>query len=128
MQLPYLLAKAGNLETFYSSFQYVVGMAVVMVTLTALWGICALTAWLIKTLVPTPAAAAVAPAPPVDMEPRPAAAERAASGVSPEIVAVVAAAVHTAVGKGARVVSIKPQDSNWEKAGRQAVLGSHRLR
>jgi hypothetical protein len=128
MQLPFLLASSSNLETFFSGFRHLAGAFVVLGTLSALWGICALTAWLIKTLVPTPVAAAVAPAPPVDMEPPPAAAERAASGVSPEIVAVVAAAVHSAVGKGARVVSIKTQDSNWEKAGRQAVLGSHRLR
>jgi len=48
--------------------------------------------------------------------------------LSPQIVAVIAAAVHTAVGKGHRVVSIKPHDSNWEKFGRQSVFFSHRLR
>lgn len=126
MHLTYLLAQAGKMETFLSSFQYLTGVLVVLVTLSILWGICAFTGWLVKTLIPTPAT--VAPARPVASKPQPAAAPAATSGVPPEIVAVIAAAVHSAVGKDARVVSIKPPDFTWEKAGRQAVLGSHRLR
>jgi len=121
--------KAGIWDTFLSGFPHLIGMLVVMITLTGLWGVCSLTAWLIKTLVPEPVAAAVAPVPPVDVErPRPHTAPAATSGIPPEVVAVIAAAVHTAVGKGHKIVAIKPQDSNWEKAGRQSVLGSHRIR
>ena len=122
--------KAGIWDTFLSGFPHLIGMLVVMITLTGLWGVCSLTAWLIKTLVPEPVAEAVAPVPPVDVErPQPlAAAPVATAGIAPEIVAVIAAAVHTAVGKGHKIVAIRPQDSNWEKAGRQSVLGSHRIR
>lgn len=120
--------KPGIWHTFLDAIPHVTGMFVVLTTLAVLWGVCALTAWLIKTLIPEPAAAAVESAPPVDLEHPPAAAAVSASGISPEIVAVIAAAVHTAVGKGHKVVAIKTQDSNWEKAGRQSVLGSHRIR
>lgn len=123
-------AKTGIWDTFLAGFPHLLGMFVVLCTLACLWGVCALTAWLIKTFVPEPVAATVAPAPPVDVErahPH-AAAPAPASGIAPEVVAAIAAAVHTAVGKGHKVVAIKPQDTNWEKAGRQAVLGSHRIR
>jgi hypothetical protein len=43
-------------------------------------------------------------------------------------VAVIAAAISTVGGKKVRIVSIKPQSSSWEKAGRQSVLSSHRIR
>ena len=122
--------KPGIWDTFLSGFPHLIGMLVVLTTLAGLWGVCSLTAWLIKTLVPEPVAETVAPVPPVDVErPRPlAAAPVATAGIAPEIVAVIAAAVHTAVGKGHKIVAIRPQDSNWEKAGRQSVLGSHRIR
>lgn len=48
--------------------------------------------------------------------------------IAPEIVAVIAAAVHSAIGKGHQIVAIKPQDSNWGQAGRQSVLSSHKIR
>jgi hypothetical protein len=123
-------AKAGNWETFLSGFPHLIGMLVVMITLTGLWGVCALTAWLVKRLAPEPVAATVAPAPPVDVERQQsrAAAPASTSGIAPEIVAVIAAAVHTAVGKGHKVISIKPHDTNWQQAGRHSVLGSHRIR
>lgn len=123
-------AKAGIWDTFLAGFPHLIGMLVVLLTLSGLWGVCSLTAWLIKTLVPEPVAATVAPAPPVDVEHAQsrAVAPASTSGIAPEVVAVIAAAVHTAVGKGHKVVAIKPQDSNWERAGRQAVLGSHRIR
>jgi len=44
------------------------------------------------------------------------------------IVAVIAAAVQTMLDEKHRIISIKPQDSSWEKAGRQAILSSHRIR
>ncbi len=123
-------AKAGIWETFLGGFPHLLGMLVVLITLACLWGVCSLTAWLIKTVVPEPVTAAIAPAPPVDAE-RPHSASPAPAstqGIAPELVAVIAAAVHTAVGKGHKVISIKPQDTNWQQAGRHAVLGSHRIR
>jgi Na+-transporting methylmalonyl-CoA/oxaloacetate decarboxylase gamma subunit len=98
---------------------YTVGALVVIATLTTLWGVCALTAKLIQVLIPEPAAPAPKTAP---------AAPAPAVGIAPEIVAVVAAAVATATGKSHRIVSIKRQSTGWEKAGRQSVLTSHKIR
>jgi hypothetical protein len=49
-------------------------------------------------------------------------------GISPEIIAVIAAAVATVTGKSHRIISIKPMSTSWERAGRQSVLTSHRIR
>jgi len=32
------------------------------------------------------------------------------------------------LGEKYKIIAIKPQDTSWEKAGRQAVLSSHRIR
>jgi Na+-transporting methylmalonyl-CoA/oxaloacetate decarboxylase gamma subunit len=48
--------------------------------------------------------------------------------ISPEIIAVIAAAVACHTGQAQRVVSIKRQSSSWELVGRQSVLTSHRIR
>ncbi|MBC8126289.1 MAG: OadG family protein [Gloeobacteraceae cyanobacterium ES-bin-144] len=48
--------------------------------------------------------------------------------ITPEIIAVIAAAVAYVVGSPQRIVSIKRQSTTWEKAGRQSVLSSHRIR
>ncbi len=63
-------------------------------------------------------AAPVAPEPSV---PQPA-------GITPDIIALIAAAVATVLGTTHRIVSIKSQNSHWEKAGRQSILTSHRIR
>jgi hypothetical protein len=52
----------------------------------------------------------------------------AAAGIAPEILAAIAAAVATATGQSHRIISIKPMSTSWEKAGRQSVLTSHRIR
>jgi hypothetical protein len=48
--------------------------------------------------------------------------------IAPEIIAVITAAVATVTGTSHRVVSIRHQSSSWEKAGRQSVLTSHKIR
>ena len=74
---------------------------------------------------PTP----VAPSPPASapVMPQPAPAI-ATDGIAPEIIAVIAAAVATATASSRRIVSVKTQDPHWEKAGRQSILTSHRIR
>jgi hypothetical protein len=105
---------------------YLVGIVIVILTLTTLWGVCELTARLIKWVMPdaipppVPAkAAASGPGP---------AAPRSPEGIAPEIVAVIAAAVATATGPSHRIISIRSQSATWTKAGRQSVLSSHRIR
>ena len=97
---------------------HLAGMVMVLATLTALWGVCALTAKLVHLAEPAAAPpAATAPAPP-PVEER----------IAPEIVVVIAAAVTATVGRHHRIVSIRTQSSTWERAGRQSVLTSHRIR
>jgi Na+-transporting methylmalonyl-CoA/oxaloacetate decarboxylase gamma subunit len=128
--LPIFLAAAEKMsvgKTFLAAIPHLLGMVVVMVTLTVLWGVCELVSYLIKTYVPVTAEVAAPKAAPA-ASPAPAAQAAATSGLSPETIAVIAAAVNTVAGSGYKVVAIKPQNSNWEKAGRQSVLSSHKLR
>lgn len=72
----------------------------------------------------------IQPAPPVSAPPPPAATPTAfAAGIPPEIVAVIAAAVASINhGRKLHIISIKPMSTSWERAGRQSVLTSHRIR
>jgi hypothetical protein len=86
----------------------------------------------VKSLVAKPVAAqpqAVAaplPAPaPISAKPLPEAIEDA---IPSEIIAVIAAAVSCFTTSNHRIVSIRRQSSTWERAGRQSVLTSHRIR
>ena len=95
----------------------------------------------IKTLIskPTVAAPPVASAPPA-AAPAPvvvsaptaavvaAAPVPATDSIPPEILAVIAAAVAVVTDKSRRVISIRKIDTAWERAGRQSVLSSHKIR
>ncbi len=127
MQFTPILALADKASTsVMDALPHLAGMIMVMATLTILWGICALTAKLVHNFIPEPVAAPLAAAPVA----KPAATPRpvASAGIAPEIVAVIAAAVATATGHSHRVISIKPMSTSWERAGRQSVLTSHRIR
>lgn len=80
--------------------------------------------------VPAPAAPVVAP--PVAPAPPPAASEVAPAvsddAITPEIVAIISAAVASVTDSAHRIVSIRRQSSTWERAGRQSILTSHRIR
>lgn len=120
MHLIPTLALAGKAHvSILDALPHMAGMLMVMITLTILWGVCALTARLIRILIP-PAAPVVTPAAK--------AVPATADPIPPEIMAVIAAAASTVAGGKIRVVSIKPHISSWEKAGRQSVLSSHRIR
>jgi glutaconyl-CoA decarboxylase len=126
---------AAHSHSIIDALPHMAGMLMVLATLAFLWGVCAFTATIIKLLlrdpkpVPAPvptASAAAAPvaAPAVAQTPAP-----ETSGIAPEIVAVIAAAVATVTGnQPVRIVSIKPMSTSWERAGRQSVLTSHRIR
>lgn len=122
-------------HSFFDALPHMAGMAVVMITLAVLWGICAFTAKMVSIAFPEKAPAKPVAPPAVAAEPS--AATRATtaapapadSGVSSEIVAVIAAAVATVTrNEPVRIVSIKPMSTSWERAGRQSVLTSHRIR
>jgi Na+-transporting methylmalonyl-CoA/oxaloacetate decarboxylase gamma subunit len=113
--------------TVMDALPHLGGMVMVLVTLTVLWGVCAITAKLIEVLMPEP-----------EPTPQPAPARLAAmpgvqsrvedEGTPPEIITAIAAAVACFIGPSHRIVSIRRQSTSWEKAGRQSVLTSHRIR
>lgn len=119
---------AAHSHSILDALPHIAGMAMVLITLTFLWGVCALTAKLVAILMPEqkPAPATNSPTP---TPPSPAAAPPAApAAIPPEIVAVIAAAIASTIGQSVRIISIKPMSSSWERAGRQSVLTSHRIR
>jgi hypothetical protein len=72
--------------------------------------------------------APVAPSPalePVSAKPSP---EATDDVIPSEIIAVIAAVVSCFTSSNHRIVSIRRQSSTWERAGRQSVLTSHRIR
>lgn len=115
------------------------GMLMVLLTIVALWGLTVLISKIVAIIqsktpgaMPStatgPAAAPAAAAVPATAAPA-APAAPAAAGIPPEIVAVIAAAVATSLqSPSVRIVSIKPMSTAWERAGRQSVLTSHRIR
>lgn len=63
--------------------------------------------------------------------PAPARVDSAAAGPTPEEVAVIAVAVHSVLGTGARVVAVVPPDASaqaWSREGRREVFQSHQIR
>ena len=76
---------------------------------------------------------AVAPAPAAAAEPTPAQVaalaasiyDAAASSITPELVAVIAAAVKVTVGQESRILDIKPVNSSYAQSGRASIMNSH---
>lgn len=77
--------------------------------------------------------APAAPVAPVAAEPTPAQVaalaasiyDTAASSITPELVAVIAAAVKVTVGQESRILAIKPVDSSYAQSGRASIMNSH---
>lgn len=121
---PFIVLAQKPATSVMDALPHLAGMLLVMVTLCILWGVCELTARMVRTFAPQPAAT---PAP----VPLAAAASPGPAGeqaTPPEIIAVIAAAVASVTGRSHRIISIKRQNTTWEKVGRQSVLTSHRIR
>jgi hypothetical protein len=121
MQLPFILALAENAgcSAFDQMLRFFGIAAIVWAFFNGL-----------KSLISKPPA----PQPPVAAplaarSPQPALATTAGpEAIAPETIAVITAAVATTTGSCRRIVAIKQQASHWAKAGRQAVLTSHKIR
>lgn len=123
-----------RLDQMFAAFPHLAGMLMVMVSLTVLWGLCALTAKMVAiflpdpTPTPTPKSVPMATTPVTASAAQPTPPASASDSIAPEIVAVIAAAVAVATGGTSRIVTIKRQSPAWQMAGRQSVLSSHRIR
>ena len=51
--------------------------------------------------------------------------DAAASSITPELVAVIAAAVRVTVGQESRILDIKPVDTSYASSGRSSIMNSH---
>jgi hypothetical protein len=111
--LPILAAT--KVATFWSAMPHLLGMLMVMLSLAILWWVCSLTALLVRIFI-TAKGKTDSPQP------------EESSAIPPEMLAVITAAANSAIGRDYKTVSIKSQDSNWERAGRQSVLTSHKIR
>ncbi|KAB2639269.1 MAG: hypothetical protein DVB25_05930 [Verrucomicrobia bacterium] len=120
---------AVTLAGIFNSLAYYVGTLVIIASLA--WsGFC-----LLSYLLRRPAPPAVPASLPVRVTPVPtplpvaeALGASTEGAISAAIIAVIAAAVQTIVDEKHKIISIKPQDSSWEKVGRQAILSSHHIR
>jgi Na+-transporting methylmalonyl-CoA/oxaloacetate decarboxylase gamma subunit len=126
MNLIPLLALTQKPDTsVMDALPHLVGMLMVFATLAILWGVCALSAKLIQVFLPEPALK------PATIKPTPLPVVQSGvedAGTPPEIIAAIAAAVACFTGPSHRIVSIRCQSTSWEKAGRQSVLTSHKIR
>ncbi len=133
------LASIGNLDLDAVSYQ-IIGMLVVFCCLGLLCIILSISGSVAvrmenKRRARQEALAAQAPVPavPAAAELSPAAVAALAAGIydtasstiTPEIVAVIAAAVKYTVGSEARVLSIRPVDGGYARSGRDAIMSSH---
>ena len=114
----------GHSHSVMNALPHLGGMLMVLVTLAILWGLTALVSKVVailpkakQTASAAKPTAPIAPATPPFQE-----------GVPPEIIAVISAAVAAIAGPNRRVISIQPMSTSWERAGRQSVLTSHRIR
>lgn len=123
MQVHTILAAATAGASGASNYPYLLGLLAIFIALVAIFRVSALKQELEKSSSPQPQPAP-APAAKSVAAVQPAAVE----GTPPEIVAVIAAAVASMTGGRGRVISIKPMSTSWERAGRQSVLTSHRIR
>ena len=120
-------ALALTLAGIFDSLAHFVGSLVIIASLV--WsGFCLLSYLLRRGTPASRHVATAAAAIPRQAAPAPQAAVTPDAAIPDAIIAVIAAAVQTMLDEKHKIISIKPQDSSWEKAGRQAVLSSHRLR
>lgn len=81
------------------------------------------------------APAPVAAAPVLGPEPTPAQVaalaagiyDAAASSITPEVIAAIAAAVKVSIGNEARILDIKPVDTTYGQSGRTSIMNSHSI-
>lgn len=109
------------------------GLIVVFLVLGSIWFLLELIgkvfqrrdAALAKARSIAPAPAAVVPASPTATSPA-----ASSDGPPPEIVALIAAVVHTTFGPGHRIAAINPAriDQDWAREGRRQIFASHRVR
>lgn len=123
MTLPFLAVTLTPASDTTETLVFVaIGFFIVMAALATLWGVFTFTGSIFKRLQSTAK---------IEAEPQLKPAEES-STLTPQIEAVIVAAVASIVGGPHRVISVKPSDSrqasSWAMEGRTRHMGSHRVR
>jgi Na+-transporting methylmalonyl-CoA/oxaloacetate decarboxylase gamma subunit len=108
-----------TVHSFVDSLEHLIGFGVVLIALTALWGV---TAGIGAIAGPRRTATAPAGAP------AKAAPAGGTQGIPEEEVAAIAATVAVLMGRRSRVVSIRSVAQDWSREGRRDHFASHRIR
>lgn len=119
MQPHGILAAAANVQGA-ENYPYYLSLLAIVISLIAIFRASAPAAGKIQSQAPASPASPLATGVPQAVP--------ASHAIPLEIVAVIAAAVATMTGGSQRIISIKPMSTSWERAGRQSVLTSHRIR
>jgi len=120
-------AMALTVSSMFDGLVHFIGTVVILVSVG--WSAFCLLSYLVRRSAPAaPPASVPVAATPRPLHPPHLESSSPAHSIPDHIIAVIAAAVYTALDDKHRIISIKPQDSAWEKAGRQAILTSHRIR
>jgi hypothetical protein len=125
-----LLAYLPDFPTLGESFGFQLnGLIVVMLALSSIWGTLELIGLYFKRAERLARASAPGPAAPTSAETA-SAVPATASGLAPETVAVIAAAVYATVGGRFRIHAVTPAELpvDWAREGRREIFASHRLR
>jgi len=121
----YIITVATTTASGTENYPYLLSLVALVVSLAAIFQLASLR----RALNDKTAATTSLPQSSAAASPRPAATPATRQDeIAPEIVAVIAAAIHSVTGKNRRIISIKKVDTSWEKSGRQSVLTSHRIR
>lgn len=115
---------ATGLVHFFETFEYLTGFLLVILTLTMMWG---MTALIGRFFIGRENRTTSAPAPAIEAAPAPAPAP-VPDGLTPQLVAVIAAAVAAVVKQPHAVVAIRPADGDWSREGRRQIFASKRVR
>ncbi|MBT8044563.1 MAG: OadG family protein [Verrucomicrobiae bacterium] len=117
--LPTIFAATAEKASLADALPHLMGFLVVLVTLIMLWAICAITGRVVRASFPEKEPS---------VRPTPSPVKTNEGNVSPEILTVIAAAVHASVGSTRRIVSVQPHNPAWNQAGRQQIYQSHKVR
>jgi len=120
--MPLPVAEIPPNATFVDAIPFMNGFVVVLLTLTTLWLMAASLKFLPHARPAAPAPARRETAASVAVEPE------HQHAIAPEILAAITAAVHVTAGAGHRVVSIRSEQSEWARFGRQRIFSSHKIK
>ena len=110
-----------NVNNVVEASKHLTGFVIVMIALSALWGLTALVGRILSSPAEKPAQPAPVPVSPTAAAPF-------SSTEEDDDLVVVAAAAATLLDASHRIVAVRPIASSWGQQGRRDIHASHRIR